>query len=556
MKSIRTKIAILMASTSIILILGILSVTYAINRKNIVSICTSYLYDTCISASDTLYESFFGDTERNDMAVRLEYILYNVGIGTMDSSRAYLVDKDGTYLYHEDYEMIGTKLSDNPVIEEVLARLNNEGMITTADVRTCKANGKDVYVAFMCTVNDWVIFVQADASDVMKPVNIIANYCIGIGIALLSVILVIGLVITSVITKPIKDLTNVINDISEFNMKPTDKILKSNDEIGKMGIAVDRMRKKLSSIVAQLNNISDDLVSNSNSLYDISNCVNDASTDNSATTEELASGMEETSAATETVTHNIQRMTKNATEVTNKIAEGTVLTADVMNKTLAIREKTKAAIAETSRVYGNIRQMSEEAIIKAKEVDKINELANSIQDIADQTTLLSLNASIEAARAGEQGKGFAVVAGEIASLAAQSTKTGADIVTIVEQVNLSVQTLTNCLTDSLNFLEHKVMEDYNEFNDNSAQYSDATQRIEDFMKLANNEVKELELSFENIAEAMDGINNNVSECSLGVSDIAAKTSQVVSQTAETFTRTTDCKILAEKLSDITSQFQL
>ena len=128
--------------------------------------------------------------------------------------------------------------------------------------------------------------------------------------------------------------------------------------------------------------------------------------------------------------------------------------------------------------------------------------------------------------------------------------------TIVEQVNLSVQTLTNCLTDSLNFLEHKVMEDYNEFNDNSAQYSDATQRIEDFMKLANNEVKELELSFENIAEAMDGINNNVSECSLGVSDIAAKTSQVVSQTAETFTHTTDCKILAEKLSDITSQFQL
>ena len=51
MKSIRTKIAILMASTSIILILGILSVTYAINRKNIVSICTSYLYDTCMESS-------------------------------------------------------------------------------------------------------------------------------------------------------------------------------------------------------------------------------------------------------------------------------------------------------------------------------------------------------------------------------------------------------------------------------------------------------------------------------------------------------------------------
>ena len=100
--SIRQKISILMAATSVILIVAILAVSYVVNRNNIISLCESYLYDTCISASDTLYESFYGDKERNDLSVRLEYILNNVGIDTMESSRGYLVDTNGTYLYHEN----------------------------------------------------------------------------------------------------------------------------------------------------------------------------------------------------------------------------------------------------------------------------------------------------------------------------------------------------------------------------------------------------------------------------------------------------------------------
>ena len=73
--SIGNKVTMLMACTSITLIVAILVVAYIINSKNIITLCESYLYDTCISASDTLYESFYGDSERNDMSVRLEYIL-------------------------------------------------------------------------------------------------------------------------------------------------------------------------------------------------------------------------------------------------------------------------------------------------------------------------------------------------------------------------------------------------------------------------------------------------------------------------------------------------
>lgn len=544
-----------MASSSILLMVAILVVSYIVNKKNIVDLCESYLYDTCISASDTLYESFYDDSERNDMSVRLEYILYNVGIDTMDSSRSYLVDKDGTYLYHEDSDMIGTKLEGNQVIEDVLARLQ-EGYITTADVKTCVVDGKKVYVAFMCTVNDWVIFVQADETDVLRPVKTINTYCIVIGMILLVVVLLIGSVITSMITKPISSLTRVINDISELNLTSQQEIPITNDEIGVMGKAVIGMREQLIKIVSELNQIAERLVGDANMLYDISEKVNLASTDNSATNEELAASMEETSGSTEMVNNNIKNMNGNVVNVADKIKDGNLLTTDVMNKTNVIYERTKEASNTTIHVYDTIRETSNEAIEKAKEVDRINQLATVIKDIAEQTTLLSLNASIEAARAGEQGKGFAVVASEIAKLASQSNSTSADIVTIVGQVNESVETLTKCLIDALNFLETKVMNDYSDFMQSSDEYHTAAKTIEEFMNQADEEVCALKMGIAQVTDAMQGISNNINESALGVSDIAGKTTDVVGLTAETFDRTMNCKSLAEKLRDITARFRI
>ncbi len=554
-KSIRSKITMLMASTSILLIVVILLVSYIINKKNIVELCESYLYDTCISASDTLYESFYGDSERNDMSVRLEYILYNVGIDTMDSSKAFLVDKDGTYLYHEDSDLIGTTLAGNSVIEEVLNKLQ-EGYITTADVKTCTIDGKKVYIAFMCTVNDWVIFVQADEADVLKPVNTISSYCIVIGLILLMLTLVTGYLITFYITRPIGKLTSVINHISELNLQDNDTLPKTNDEIGVMGTAVVQMKARLTKIVSELNQISEKLVVDSNTLYGISEKVNAASTDNSATSEQLAVSMEETSTSTVSVNTNIKHMNDNVANVADKIKDGTKLTTLVMNKTNQIRKKTNDASTETIRVYNTIRETSTDAIQKAKEAEKINGLATSIQDIADQTTLLSLNASIEAARAGEQGRGFAVVANEIAKLAAESTNTSINIVTIINGVNASVETLINCLLDALNFLENQVMNDYSDFMESSNEYSEAAHSIETFMNLANKEVSELEFGIAQITDAMEKISSTIHSSAAGVSNIAEKTTDVVGLTSETFERTMNCKDLAEKLREITVQFKL
>ena len=558
MKSIRGKIALLITATSIILIAGILTVSYMVNKKNITELCESYLYDTCVHASDTLYECFYSDSERDNMEVglgRLDYILNTVGINTMDSSRVYLVDTQGRFLYHDNADMIGKQIEGNTVIQSVLDTLQT-GMITTADVRECTVDGREVYIAFMCTVNDWVIFVQADKSDVMKPVNTISAICAVIGLVLLLAALGISMAVTRMITRPIAALTTVINDISELNMQSDIVIPATHDEVGTMGNAVIHMKEELSGIVSELNDISDKLVTDSDSLYEISEGVKQASTNNSDINRKMAAAMEKTSASMESVTSHVENMNKNAAAVVGHINAGTQLTADARRKSEMIREKTSVSREETLQVYDKIQKTSQEAIVKAQKAAQINELAKAIQNIAYRTNLLSLNASIEAARAGEEGKGFGVVAGEIATLATQSTRTGANIVAIVDDVNSSVETLRECLLDALNFLEHKVMNDYDEFMQSSDEYSGATRSIEEFMDQANEEVMELKRFINEVAGAMSEVNGNIGDCTMGISDIAQKTTDVVGLTAEAFDKTRNGKVSARQLSDITSRFRL
>lgn len=551
--SIRQKITTMLVITSVTLIVALLSVSYVVNKKNIVELCESYLYDTCISASDTLYESFYGDTERTDIAVRLEYILNNVGIDTMDSSTCYLLDKDGTYLYSANDALIGTKISGNEVIEEVIATLN-KGYITTADVRESIVDGKEVYLAFMCTVNDWVVVVQADRADVIEPIVIINKCCIGVGMVLLFLSIIGGYGVTRMITKPIMILTDVINDISELNVNAEHTVPYTKDEVGVMADAVKRMQNTLSGIVGELNTISGVLVEETNSLYDISEHVNEASENNSATSEELAASMEQTSLSAESVNENIQSMNENVSLVADEIQKGTAFTVEATKKAQQIRHATKEASDKSIAVLNNIRKDSEEAIIRAQDVKTINSLASAIQDIAEETNLLSLNASIEAARAGDAGKGFAVVASEISKLANQTAQTSANILTIASQVKESVGVLSENLSHALDFMDKNVMADYEGFIKASEVYGDATQNIEQFMNQANSQIHDIRIGINSIAQSIAGISNNISECSVGVNDIANKTTSVVENTVESFNRTTSCKESADKLQEITSRF--
>lgn len=553
--TIKGKISIMLTTTSILLIVGILFASRVVSERNVVELCENYLYDVCISASDTLYESFWGDSEQTDMSVRLEFILNSVGIEGMESSEACLVDREGVYLYSRDRSKVGTVIEGNSVIQEVIDTYREKDVITIADVKECNVDGTDKYVAYICTVNNWILFVQADKSEVMEPINRMNMYCVIVGIILVAVIILCGYVITSVITRPIKPLTTVIHSISEFDLSNQQRIPQAKDEIGMMGMAVVDMKGKLADIVAKLNGISENLLNSSDELNEISRDVNLASTDNSATTEELAAGMQETSASSESINSSIADMQSGVSNVTGRIREGTRMTYDIMEKSEALSEQSEQANQNIMQMYDEIKKVSKEAIERASHVDKINELTSTIQDIAEETTLLSLNASIEAARAGENGRGFAVVADQIGKLADQSANTANGISDIVAQVNESVQTLVDCLKQTLEFLGTDVTKDYNDFLTSGKEYKEAAEMIQNFMIEAEKEAEQLEKGITVIFDSMNSINTTISEAANGVYDIAGKTTDVVNYTDKLYMMTSECRNLSQQLNDITSIFK-
>lgn len=388
----------------------------------------------------------------------------------------------------------------------------------------------------------------------MKPVYTMNMISCIVGIILIMLAIVVGHIVTAVITKPIRQLTKTIESISEFDLSAQTQVIHTKDEIGVMGEAVEVMKENLAKMISELNQIATKLVDESMNMNEISQKLNKTSEDNSATTKQLSAGMEATSESTELVSNRVGDMKENAIQVASKIMTGTNLTAMVMEKSNTIHDKTAEASEETMKVYQEIKEISNEAIEKAKEVSKIGDLTSNIREISTETNLLALNASIEAARAGEHGRGFAVVASEIRKLATQSESSVEDIVVIVDKVNDSVQTLTQCLKNSLEFLELKVTEDYKGFIHSTIEYSHAAEEIQDFMNVASNEIVELEKTIQSITGAMDGINTTVVESTRGVADIAEKTYDVVSLSGRTFEHSQNCQHFADQLSEITKQF--
>lgn len=162
--------------------------------------------------------------------------------------------------------------------------------------------------------------------------------------------------------------------------------------------------------------------------------------------------------------------------------------------------------------------MKKERMEDAEQVHVIAQLSEEIVDIADQTNLLSLNASIEAARAGEAGKGFAVVAEEIGHLAEASSQTANQISEINQVIVRVVDALANASNELLQLMRTQVMGDYDLLVDTGRQYGETTLQFKEQMQ--------------SLYDAMGVIQNNMSKIARHVQDITKEVSQEQAELGE------------------------
>lgn len=486
-----------------------------------------------------------------------ENALADISMEGIDSSYAYLVDTDGTMLYHPTAEKIGQPV-ENAVVLGVVAELA-KGQVPVNETVTYDFKGVTKYAAYAITANRQIVVVTADEDEIMKPLNQIVSKIMLLSLGILAAAIVLAYVVSQFICRPIQQITTIIVDPAQldFRSNPNGAKLRSRrDETGEMANAVHVMRRNLRSMIGDIDTASNQITQNVDGLQEITTTVDHMCSDNSATSQQLAAGMEETAATTVTINENIEVIKNGADDINSMATEGARTSEAIMMRANDLRTKTVEASTKTMTMYNNVKIKAQEAIEGSKAVDKINELTGTIMEISSQTGLLALNASIEAARAGEAGRGFAVVATEIGSLADQTSKAIKDIGTIVDAVNAAVSNMAECLEETTGFLENTVLTEYKEFEQVSEQYQEDADTFKTSMNDVSDAMAGLANSIDAIAQALSGINSTVGESSIGVSDIAEKTSDMVEKTGTTHDMVEECYTYVEKLREIVSQFVL
>lgn len=238
----------------------------------------------------------------------------------------------------------------------------------------------------------------------------------------------------NVIAKVLKKASDMLSELADghLNVDIDERILKRKDEIGQMGVAIEALLEKLRSVVSQLKQSSDTLHTSGNSLDQMAGQSSAAADEISRAVEDISKGAVSQAEEIENASQEIATMGEVIEDIVHSVGN---LTDASANMTVAgnASETTMQELSESNdRTTEAIARIGEQIRATNASIEKIGAAASLITSIADQTSLLSLNASIESARAGEAGKGFAVVAGEIQKLAVQSDEAAAEIQQIID----------------------------------------------------------------------------------------------------------------------------
>lgn len=266
---------------------------------------------------------------------------------------------------------------------------------------------------------------------------------------------------------------------------------------------------------------------------------------------EVSSAMEEMSAAMEDLEAHMEEISgfsRHCYDSTGKISEssarGMEFVKEIRTKAGRLREDAERAKEDVRNKVDGINLLLKEKIDRARAVETINELTETIIGITSQTNLLALNANIEAARAGEHGRGFAVVADEIGKLAAQSGTAASTIMGISGAVIQSVNELSEVAMDMIRFVEQNIMEDYDRLVLTGEQYSEDADAVSRLMEGFKTETENLYEKVERIRDALDRAADTVSESAKGIqsvseamADISEKEQHIESQTSQNYEST-------------------
>lgn len=434
--------------------------------------------------------------------------LSDVKLEGMDSAYMYVVQNDGTMLYHPTKEKVGQPV-ENAVIKGVVQQLQ-DGKKPGTTVVEYDFNGTTKYSAYTILNNENILVLTADESEALAGITTVTGVAVGIIAIVVLIAIIISFIMGRRLMRPLVKVSTIIEDVANGNIEADFSVVKeSNDEIGLIIEKMKELTQSLGSIVGKIRNSSDTMSSNSYELNDTSSQTLAANNEISKAVEDVAEGSTGMAASISKINENLQEMSNETKDINASVDE-------IKNQTVAVQDSSKIMNDKIKSMQDSSHKMDEgiSAISKRIEtvnttVDKVSNIVSVIEEISSETNLLSLNASIEAARAGDAGKGFAVVAQEIRVL---SDNTNTELENIKQIISSLVEECRYCVQASGTIVE-----------DNAKQKEEIKAVLDEFGSLDEQIQKTAEKAdeIEELVTAMIELNDDITKSSNSLTDVSA-----------------------------------
>ncbi len=365
---------------------------------------------------------------------------------------------------------------------------------------------------------------------------------VGISAAIVLIVTVVSFILVKVwISRPIikatKQVDALVQGIRENHGDLTMRVnVNSQDEIGRLAVAINDLVSQMQKIIAAIMESCQNMVEKQERITVSVESVNEGAKNSSDNIQQVNGEIEQVLASVSEVKEDTIHVEESVGVMLQSAENGTDYAAGIKTKARKMEEEAIESKSKAIDVLQTIDSAVKVSIENSNQIHQITNLTGDILGIASTTNLLALNASIEAARAGEAGKGFAVVAEEIGDLANRSRETANNIQEISIRVVESVEELADNATKLLDFVNDKVLPDYDTLEATGKDYYQAAETVDEIMNNFKASIDELMVNVKNVihsntmiegaitnsADRVEGVTKNNCDMELEMTEISSK----------------------------------
>ncbi|NFE84212.1 methyl-accepting chemotaxis protein [Clostridium botulinum] len=462
----------------------------------------------------------------------------------------FVVDKNGIVIYHDDKELVAQE-SGIPEIDKISKDLSkNNGLVEF------KNNGVNKMASYARVDGvEWVVFSGGETSALMAPITSINNKIMIMSIVAIVIGLAIIFMVSKLLTKPIKELTGIVNKVADGDLSVRATERNSKDEVGQLSEYFNKMLNNLAVLIGNVNGAVDKIDDASNTLSAVTEEVSASNLEIKSSMEEISEGtyaqakdIESTNQQTKELGERIEALNTKNTEMESNSKDIVRVIKDSNEKVDFLKHSGEEAVNSFRNVQSTVENL-------INEMKNISNMVLSINGISEQTNLLALNASIEAARAGEAGKGFAVVADEIRSLSEQTGKATQDIQSIISGVE-NIATKTKESIEVSYEVNNQQSVAFDQMEESINEMSSVLQEMIKITKEINNEIITIDANKEEVNASIEQVSSVAQQVAASSQQVTASSQEQLQAFDVVTTNSQELTVLSEQLKESLRVFKI